>query len=301
MIEKLNLLGSMEVFISVVDSGSFSESARRIGLSQPSVSRQINSLEEYLGVRLLQRTTRRLSLTEAGQIYYDKARIIRQDVMEAGLSINGFKESPSGMLKISAPYTWTESMILPYIGEFLQLYPNIKLDIECNDQFQDMIEDRLDLVIRVGTLKDSSYVAVPLGHVKMVICATSTYVKKHGMPKTVNDLQNRNFILFESFNQISIDDGSTIQQIKISGNVIANAVPVMLSAMLQDIGMTILPDLLVTQLIAQKKIVTIFPSVTIDIKNLPINQIFALYSNRKHLPAKVRVFIDFFRERIALA
>ena len=116
--ENSYLLRAMQIFISVVDSGSFSESARRLGVSQPSVSRQVNLLEEHLGIRLLQRTTRRLSLTEAGQIYYQKARKIQLDVMEAGLSISEFKQKPSGVLKIASPYTWTEMKIAPHIGEF---------------------------------------------------------------------------------------------------------------------------------------------------------------------------------------
>lgn len=296
--EKPHLLGSMEVFISVVDSGSFSECARRTGLSQPSVSRQVNTLEEYLGVRLLQRTTRRLSLTEAGQIYYDKARQIQRDVVEAGLSISGFKENPSGVLKVSAPYTWTENIISPHISEFLKLYPDLKLDIECNDQFQDMIEERLDIVIRVGVLKDSSYIAVPLGNVKMVMCATPKYLKKYGTPKTANDLQNHNCILFEEFNRVSFDDGVCVQNVTISGNVTANTVPVMLAAVLQDMGITILPDLLVNHLERKGDIKYIMPDVSIEIKNLPINRVFALYSNRKHLPAKVRAFIDFYRDKL---
>ena len=293
-----NLLGIMEVFISVVDSGSFSESARRLGLSQPSVSRQVSALEEHLGVRLLQRTTRRLSLTEAGQIYYEKARQIQLDVVEAGLSIGGFKEKPSGILKVSAPYTWTENIIAPHISEFLSLYPELKLDIECNDQFQDMIEDRLDIVIRVGVLKDSSYIAVPLGNVRMLMCATPAYLEKFGTPKTAKDLQNHNFILFEEFNQISFDDGLNTEHVTITGNVIANSVPVMLAAVLQDMGITILPDLLINHLIERDDIRCVMPDVEIDIKSLPINKVFALYSNRKHLPAKVRVFIDFFKTKI---
>jgi len=296
--ENSQLLGSMQVFISVVDSGSFSESARRLGLSQPSISRQVNSLEEHLGVRLLQRTTRRLSLTEAGQIYYEKARQIQNDVIDAGLSISGFKDKPSGILRISAPYTWTENTIAPHISEFLHQYPDIKLDIECNDQFQDMIEDRLDLVIRVGVMKDSSYIAVPLGNIRMVSCATPNYLSRSGTPKTATDLQNHNFILFEDYDQLIVKENSVTQQITLSGNISSNTVPVMLAAARQHMGITVLPDLLVNHYINTDELIDILPQANIDVKNLPINQIFALYSNRKHLAAKVRAFIDFFKERI---
>jgi len=295
--ENSQLLGSMQTFISVADSGSFSESARRLGLSQPSISRQINNLEEYLGVRLLQRTTRSLSLTEAGQIYYEKARQIQQDVEEASQSITGFKETPSGTLKISAPYTWTETKITPYLAEFLQQYPDLKIDIECNDSFQDMIEERLDLVIRVGILKDSSFIAVPFGKIHMVMIATPAYLQQHGIPKTATDLQNHNCILFEDFKHVILTDENCTQDVTISGNVAANSVPVMISAVLQNMGITILPDLLVNHLLKSGEITEIMPEVKIEMKDLPIDQVFALYSNRKHLPAKVRAFLDFFRPR----
>jgi len=295
--ENGHLLGSMQVFISVADSGSFSESARRLGLSQPSISRQVSFLEEYLGVRLLQRTTRRLSLTEAGHIYYAKARQIQRSVIEANQSISGFKEKPLGTLKISAPYTWTDAKIAPHLGEFLQKYPEINVDIECNDSFQDMIEDQLDLVIRVGELKDSSFIAVPFGEVRILVCASPRYLEQHGQPKTPSDLQNHNCVLFEHYNQILVSDNAGTQLITLSGNISTNNVTVMLSAVKQDIGITVLPDLLINDLLQTGELIDIMPSLNISIKDLPINKVFALYSNRKHLPAKVRVFLDFFRPR----
>jgi len=291
------LLGSIQVFVSVADSGSFSESARRLGLSQPSVSRQINNLETHLGVRLLQRTTRSLSLTEAGLIYYEKARQIQRDVYEAGQSISGFKDTPSGLLRISAPHTWTETRLAPYLGEFLEKYPQIRLEIESNDLVQDIIEDRLDLVIRVGFLKDSSYIAIPLSKIRMVLCATPAYIKRHGQPKTATDLQNHNFIYYENYTQLNFSDDSSEQLISISGSVKSNIVSVMLSAVRQHIGVSVLPDLLIENLLQTGELVDVMPDANINIKNLPVEQIYALYSNRKHLPAKVRAFLDFFRTK----
>ncbi|VAW55736.1 Transcriptional regulator, LysR family [hydrothermal vent metagenome] len=291
------LLGSMHVFISVADSGSFSESARRLGLSQPSVSRQINNLETHLGVRLLQRTTRKLSLTEAGQIYYEKARQIYRDVLEADQSVRGFKESPSGLLRISAPHTWNETRITPHIGEFLQIYPNVNLEIECNDSVQDIIEDRLDLVIRVGYLKDSSYIAIPLAKIRMVLCATPDYIQQHGTPKTASDLQNHNFIYYEDYKQFVCSDKHGDKLIHINGSVSSNTVSIMLSALRQNIGISLIPDLLIGDCLQSGKLIDLMPEATFKIKNLPIDHIYALYSNRKHLPAKVRAFLDFYREK----
>lgn len=292
------MLAAMQVFVSVVDSGSFSESARRLGISQPSVSRQVNALEEHLGVRLLQRSTRRLSLTEAGQIYYEKARRIQQDVLEAQQSVSGFREAPSGVLKISTPYVWVETKITPWLSEFLQQYPEIKLDIECNDQVQDMIEDQLDLLIRVGELEDSSLVAVPLGSIRLVLCATPTYLQRHGVPRTAADLNNHPFIVFKDFNRILVtQDGEPQQQVKVDGPVSSNTVSVMLAALHQHLGLAVLPDLLINHLLESGELVNLMPEAEFHVKNLPISQVCALYSNRRHLPAKVRAFLDFFRPR----
>lgn len=294
-----HLFGAMRVFVSVADSASFSESARRLGISQPSVSRQINALEEYLGVRLLQRTTRRISLTEAGLVYYDKVRKIQHDVKEASQAIGIFNESPSGILRISAPYAWTDAIISPHLSEFLTAYPDIKLNIECNDSFQDMIEDQLDLVIRVGVLKDSTYIAVPFGDIKVVMVATPMYLKKHGYPKTVSDIQNHNCILFEDYEQLILTNETGSYSAKLTGTVTTNMVSVMIAATKQHIGITILPDLIIKPLIDSGEFVQVMPEVSIEIKNLPINKVFALYANRRQLPSKVRAFLDFFKTRFS--
>ena len=299
-----HLLASMQTFISVVDSGSFSESARRLSLSQPSVSRQINALEAQLGVRLLQRTTRSLSLTEAGQIYYEKSRLIQRAVTEANQAISGFKDSPSGLLRVSAPHTWTEAKIAPHLGEFLGLYPEIKLDIQCNDHIQDMVEDRLDLVIRVGRANDSSYIAIPFSKVKILLCASTEYFEKHSYPKTLADLNNHNFITYDKFDKLLFnkqgDLQSEQQEIPMQGSLTMNSVAGMISAAKQGVGLVALPDLLLQQDLSQQSLLQIMPEYHIDIKGLAVEQAFAMYSSRKQMPAKVRAFLDFYKDKFNL-
>lgn len=295
-----DILGAMEVFVSVVDSGSFSESARRLGISQPSVSRQVSALESRLGVRLLQRSTRRLSLTEAGQVFYEKAHQIQLDVIEAQQAISGFRETPSGVLRMSTPYVWVEAKITPWLGEFLRKYPQIKLDIECNDQFQDMIEDQLDLVIRIGELTNSSFVAVPLGRIRLVLCATPEYLRAHGTPESIADLNNHSFIVYRGFNRLLVSPRNAVpQHLSVTGPVSSNTVSVMLAAIQQHLGLSVIPDLLISRELSSGKLVNVMPQAEFEIQNLPISQIYALYSNRRHLPAKVRAFIDFFKPRFS--
>jgi len=292
-----HLLASMQAFISVVESGSFSESARRLGLSQPSVSRQINGLEAQLGVRLLQRTTRSLSLTEAGQVYYEKARLIQRAVTEASQAISGFKDSPSGLLRISAPHTWTEAKIAPHLGEFLSLYPDIKLDIQCNDNIQDMVEKRLDLVIRVGHAADSSYIAIPFAKVNMVLCASPDYLQKYGKPKTLADLNNHNIIIFDKFDKFIFTNDQNQQQITLTGSLIMNSVASIISAVSQNIGLSLLPDLLIKKKLEQGELIEVMPEYKVEIKGLAVDQAFAMYSSRKQMPAKVRAFLDFYKNK----
>ena len=293
-----HLLGAIEAFISVTDSGSFSESARRLKLSQPSISRQVTALEEHLGVRLLQRSTRKLSLTEAGHIYYEKARIIQANVTEAYESIHGFKDKPSGTLKISAPHTWTELLITPHLSGFLSQYPDIKLNIECNDDIQDVIEDQLDLVIRVGKLKDSSYVAVLFAKIRMVLCASPDYIEKWGRPKTPSDLQNHNYIQYLSYNRLVMTKDSISKEVTVNGSIQTNTVSIILSALQQHLGVSVIPNLLVQSLLDSGELLDLMPYAEIEVDGFPITGVYAIYSNRHHLPAKVRAFLDYFRYQL---
>lgn len=295
--ENSHLLASMQAFISVVESGSFSESARRLGVSQSSVSRQINTLESQLGVRLLHRTTRRLSLTEAGQLYYEKSRLIQRAVVEANQAMSSFKESAAGLLRISAPHTWTEMKIAPHLGEFLRLYPDIKLDLRCNDQIQDMVEDRLDLVIRVGRAKDSSFIAVPFAKVKMVLCASPSYLECYGQPKTILDLNNHNVIQFDKYDKYIFSQGNEQEVINIKGSLTVNSVDTMIQTVVQGVGISVLPDLLIQQRLETGELVQIMPHYHVDLKDLAVEQAYAMYSSRNQMPAKVRAFLEFYKTR----
>lgn len=295
--ENSHLLASMQAFISVVESGSFSESARRLGVSQSSVSRQINTLESQLGVRLLHRTTRRLSLTEAGQLYYEKSRLIQRAVVEANQAMSSFKESAAGLLRISAPHTWTEMKIAPHLGEFLRLYPDIKLDLRCNDQIQDMVEDRLDLVIRVGRAKDSSFIAVPFAKVKMVLCASPSYLECYGQPKTILDLNNHNVIQFDKYDKYIFSQGNEQEVINIKGSLTVNSVDTMIQTVVQGVGISVLPDLLIQPRLETGELVQIMPHYHVDLKDLAVEQAYAMYSSRNQMPAKVRAFLEFYKTR----
>lgn len=295
--ENGSLLAAMQIFITVVESGSFSECARRLGLSQPSISRQVNNLEDQLGIRLLQRTTRRISLTEAGHLYYEKAREIQRAVTEAHQAISGFKETPSGTLRVSVPYTWMEMKIAPHLGEFLTNYPDIKLDIRCNDTRQDMVADKLDVVIRVGQANDSSYIAVPLAPIEMKLVASQEYCKSHGTPNTVSDLHNHKFITFEDFDTYIYEVIDIPTEIKVNSTLLSNSVASMIMATKQGVGLCLIPEPLIQTEMKSGELVEVLPETNFQLKGLAVQQAFAMYSSRKQIPAKVRAFLDFFKVR----
>ena len=298
MKENTHLLVYMEIFIEVVDSGSFSAAARRMEISQPSVSRQISALEAALGVRLLQRTTRRLSLTEAGEIYYRQSRKIQRDIIEAGNSISAFKESASGLLKIGAPIGWTEIKIAPHLSEFLQAYPDIELDIQSTDDVQDVVEERLDLVLRVGVLNDSSYVARPLGKAELVLCASPQYFAQYGRPAVPSELSAHNCIMFDHNNQWTFKIGKSEQVVHVKGKVNTHMVSVMISMCEQHMGIMLLPVQLLRKQLSSGLLEQVFENHDISYTQLNDMEVFVLYSNRKHLPAKVKAFMDFFKDKI---
>lgn len=298
MKENTHLLVYMEIFIEVVDSGSFSAAARRMEISQPSVSRQISALEAALGVRLLQRTTRRLSLTEAGEIYYRQSRKIQRDIIEAGNSISAFKESASGLLKIGAPIGWTEIKIAPHLSEFLQAYPDIELDIQSTDDVQDVVEERLDLVLRVGVLNDSSYVARPLGKAELVLCASPQYFAQYGRPAVPTELSAHNCIMFDHNNQWTFKIGKSEQVVHVKGKVNTHMVSVMISMCEQHMGIMLLPVQLLRKQLSSGLLEQVFENHDISYTQLNDMEVFVLYSNRKHLPAKVKAFMDFFKDKI---
>ncbi|MCJ8311549.1 MAG: LysR family transcriptional regulator [Saccharospirillaceae bacterium] len=296
--EHRQLFANMNAFIAVANTGSFSAAAKQLKLSQPSISRMVSELETQLGVRLLQRSTRKLSLTEAGVIYFEKAQKIQLDVIEAKQSVNAFKQTPSGTLRIGVPLHWVDLFIAPFISEFLDTYPDIQLEIVATDQHQDIVEDSLDVVLRVGDPKHVTYIAVPIKPVKLQLCASPSYLEKFGTPKTITQLNNHNCLTYAGMNHWQYLENNNLQQIKVSGNLDSNLVTVLISSAIQGLGVILLPDLILTTQIKNNELTVVMEKQSWSIKHTTIENMYVLYSDRKHLAAKTRVFIDFFKEKI---
>ena len=297
----MNLFSSIELFVRTIEVGNFSELGRQLQMAPSSISRQINALEEELGVRLLQRTTRKINLTEAGQIYYEKARKILSDLDDAHLAITQLQSSPKGLLRINVAIPFGERNIVPLIPGFLALYPELNIDLTLEDRKIDLVEERVDLAIRIGRLDDSSIVARKLADNKFVVCAGSKYLETHGTPSLPDDLFQHNCITNKNIYHSDIwqfsKDGS-LQEISVSGNFKANSGGALYSAMLSNLGIAALPTWYVGDDIKQGNLERVLPDYEIILPAMKDSAIYALYPAGQYLPPKVRAFIDYLIDKI---
>lgn len=184
----MDRLRSMEIFVAVVESGSFSDAALRMEISAVMVGKYIRQLEADLGARLLDRTTRRQSLTDAGRVYVDECRRVLEQVAAAQASVERLRAAPSGMLRISAPSTFGACVIAPLLATFLQAYPDVRAELDLSNRLVNLVEEGFDLAVRIGALRDGDLVAKPLCLYRMVICAAPDYLHRYGIPQTPEDL-----------------------------------------------------------------------------------------------------------------
>ena len=296
----MNLFNSIELFVRTVELGSFSELGRQTHMAPSSISRQINSLEKKLGVRLLQRTTRKINLTEAGQIYYEKVRKILSDLDDAHLAIAQLQASPKGLLRINAAVPFGERNIVPLIPNFLTLYPELKIDLILEDRNIDLVKERVDLAIRIGRLNDSSIVARKLADNQFVVCASKKYLEIHGLPNTPNDLTQHNCIINKNIYHGQIwqfTKGNTRQETTVTGNFQANSGGAIYAAVLSNLGIAALPTWYVEDDIKLGKLKRVLKNYEFNLPSMNGSAIYALYPAGQYLPPKVRVYIDYLIEK----
>jgi LysR family transcriptional regulator for bpeEF and oprC len=188
-------LALMTSFVRAVETGSFSAVARELGTTQPNISRHIASLEQYLGTRLLHRSTRKLTPTSEGERYYAETRRLLDAIAEAESNVRG-REIPSGVLRVASPTLLGRAYLLPRVKTFLDRYPKVELDLQIGDRFIDLIEEGVDVAIRIGALRDSALKARRIGTAERVCVATPDYVTRHGKPKVPTDLKKHDCILY---------------------------------------------------------------------------------------------------------
>ncbi|CAI2492438.1 LysR family transcriptional regulator [Serratia ficaria] len=282
---------AIPVFVAVVECGSFSAAGVRLGITKSAVSKRITQLESALGARLLHRTTRSLSLTEAGEQYFAYARSACAVAQEGEDALTRLQGRPRGMLRLSVPMVFGRLHVAPLIPRFLAACPDVEINMMMDDKLVDLIEGGYDLAIRIGSLADSSLVARRMAPCRSVLCAAPAYLERCGRPATPAQLSEHNCLFYSYFRagsewQFQGPDGAVRFQPR--GNYQVNNSEALRDALLAGLGICQMPTFIVGEDLAQGRLVELLPAY-----RLPAHAIYAVYPERRLVPAKVLAFIDF--------
>lgn len=293
----MDKLTSMLVFTKVAKLNSFAEAAKELGISRAMATKHVMQLENNLGVRLINRTTRRLSLTEVGSIYYERCIQLLDEIEEMELAATKLHTEPRGKLKIAAPPFFGAMHLAPAIADYLEIYPEIKVDLIVQGAMVDLIEEGIDVAISVGELNDSSLISRKLAHSRRVVCGAPKYFEKHGVPQHPNDLKLHNCLVNWSIpprdNWRFIEADGTRTTVKVKGSLQGNIADVVRYAAFSGLGLILLPTYIVGQDLQSGRL----RAVLTEYEPMPL-EIYAVYPHRKHLSAKVRTFVDFLYDRL---
>ena len=286
----MDRLTSLTAFVRVVDSGGFSAAGRKLNMSTTMVSNHVQALEERLGVRLLNRTTRKVSLTEVGRTYYERCTQILSDIEQADDIAGAMQSTPRGTLRIHT-HTHVVPYIAPVVADFLRTYAEAKVDHSIGERDVDLIDEGFDLAVRMVPPPDSSLIVRSLATWRHVLCCSHSYLDKHGRPDQLSDLATRNCIRHASYpfgdEWHFLDRKGAPATVKVSGNLVTNSGETLRQAALQGVGVALAAGFLVRDDLDAGRLVRLLPEYrTVEIT---MN---AVYPHRHHLSAKVRTFID---------
>ena len=287
----MNAFGAIPVFVAVVENDGFSAASRALGISKSAVSKRINQLENHLGVRLLHRTTRKLSLTEAGERYFEHAAQALTAAGQAEDAVTELQGEPQGKLKISSPMSFGRLHVAPLIPIFTQRYPKILIDLVMDDRNIDLVAEGFDLAIRSGDMPASTLIARKLAPLRQVLCASPDYIDRYSMPVTPSELSERNCILFSysgDANEWTLNKDGKSEAVLVSGSYRVNNSEAILVALREGIGIGRLPTFVAGPDLREGNLVRILESY-----HIPDHTFYAVFPERQYLPAKVRVFLDF--------
>lgn len=285
-------LGDLEIFTRVVASGSMSEAARELGLQTPVISKRIKRLEERLGSRLFHRTTRQISLTEAGEGFHERVLAALAGLEEAEAFLAGRSSAVTGRLRVSAPTSFGRMHIAPYLTRFFSLYPDVELQLTLTDAFQDLVAEGFDLAIRIGELPSSSLVARKLAAVRRILCATPDYIERHGAPLAIEDLERHVCIPAHNNAYWHLSGPNGPVALRPVGPLSTNSSEVVREAVLSGLGIAFRSTWDVGPDLRSGRLVQVLP----EWEGSSDVGLYAVYPSRQHLPAKVRAFIDFLAE-----
>ncbi|OLQ72200.1 LysR family transcriptional regulator [Photobacterium proteolyticum] len=293
----MDQLGAMRAFIRVVQTGSFSAAAREKNTTQATISKKVAALETMLGVKLLTRSSRELSLTQVGAEYYEKCVSIIGELDEAEASARSQVASPKGIIRITAPVVFGRLVIAPILSEFLSLYPEIKVDLALSDKHVDLISEGVDVAIRARELEDSSLIARHLFDNPMLLVAAPEYLAQHGEPKEPTELRRHNCLVYSMLKTVNIWHFSHQDKnisVAVNGNFQGDNGDVILKLVLDGTGLAQLPIWMVDEHLKSGELKQVLSDYVA--KPLPFN---AIYPQSRYVPLKVRCFVDFLKQQLS--
>lgn len=295
--ETMDRFLEMRTFSAVVDAGSFVGAADALGFSKAAVSRYVGDLETRLGVRLLHRTTRRLSLTEEGEVFYARSKELLAGVEEAEAELSSRSAAARGLLRVNAPVTFGIRNLAPLWGAFRALHPQVDLEVTLSDRVVDLVEEGYDLTIRIATLPSSTLISRKLTSTRMTLCASPQYLEKQGVPRHPHDLASHAVISYSHWstgNEWHFDGPKGRVSVKTRPWISSNNGDTCRAAALAHQGVVLQPDFLVGTDLVAGTLVELMP----EYRALELG-IYALYPTRKHVAPKVRALIDFLTRQFA--
>jgi DNA-binding transcriptional LysR family regulator len=292
----MDKLQAMATFVQIVDRGSLTLAAESIGTSLPSVVRTLAALEESLGIRLLNRTTRRISLTQEGRHYLARCRSILAEIDEAETELSSQRQEPRGELRVTAPVLFGRLHVAPVVTRFVRQFKNTRVELLLLDRAVNLVEDGIDVAIRIGHLADSSLIAIPAGHIRRVVCASPKYLKVRGLPREPNDLLKHDCLRLTGLAPSAVwsfqSNGRTIS-VPVNGSFVCNQAAATIDACVDSLGVGTFLSYQVAPWVAQKKLKLIL--VDYEPPPIPLN---IVYPHAKLLSARVRVFAEWATESL---
>lgn len=285
-------VSDVAVFCRVVEAGSFTAAADALGLSKGAVSKYVRRLESHLGVRLLNRTTRRQTLTEAGEAYYRRAIAALAELDEAGREAADRSAQPGGLLRVSAPTFFGAEILARHLGAFHHRYPRIRLDLVLGNRFVDLVEERFDVAVRMSAPRDSSLVMRRLAEIPLVICAAPAYLRRHGHPQAPEELRDHECLIYTGsarpFEWLFPTAGGQRVNVPVNGAIHTNDDHTLRQTALDGCGIVRMPRMFLADALERGDLVQLWPE-----RQTPMVTLAAVYPSRRQLPAKVRAFVDF--------
>lgn len=291
----MSQLEDMQLFVSVMERGSFTAAAEALGLSKQFVSRRVAALEARLGVRLLNRSTRKLNATALGHSYFERARRILQDVAEADMLVSEQGASPRGALRLAVPMSFGTLHLSTLLPEFMRRYPDVSIELDLSDRTVDLLGEGYDMAIRIGALADSSLIARQLAPMEMVTCASPAYLAQHPAPQTPADLRQHECMLYGHSKAVEwrywIDGRS--QAVPVHGRYRVNNGELVRDAAIAGLGLTMLPTFIVGEALASGELVRV-----LEHYQVPTTKVYAVYPQHRQASLLVQFLVEYLREAL---